>query len=134
MTRWSDEAAVCNSSDLNEELGQINILFRYQLDIYILDYIIILSQQICMYNICLYTVQRQDWDADGECDGFQRGNCLIIVIYNKTTVIKNRHICLNSFYENLDDQACMGVGQYSEAELRYRRLSPRCSFSDLAGR
>ena len=31
-----------------------------------------------MYDICLYTVQRQDWDADGECDGFQRGNCLII--------------------------------------------------------
>ena len=27
MTRVTDEPAICNSSDLNEELGQVNILF-----------------------------------------------------------------------------------------------------------
>ena len=28
----------------------------------------------------------------------------------------------------------MGGGEYSEAELQYRRPLPMCSFSDLAGR
>ena len=32
------------------------------------------------------------------------------------------------------DQACLGGGEYSEAELQYRRPLPMCSFSDLAGR
>ena len=32
------------------------------------------------------------------------------------------------------DQACLGGGEYSEAELQYRRPLPMCSFSDLTGR
>ena len=48
-------------------------------------------------------------------------------------VVGIMYVSMFSSNEN-DGQACMGVGQYSEAELQYRRPLPMCSFSDLAGR
>ena len=53
----------------------------------------------------------------------------VVGIYNQS------HISIETYNTNESEgQACMGVGQYSEAELQYRRPLRMCSFSDLAGR
>ena len=56
----------------------------------------------------------------------------VVVIITKNHEKESIFQCSSN--ENTDDQACMGGGQYSEAELQYRRPLPMCSFSDLAGR
>ena len=70
------------------------------------------------HHIWFLSPQRQDRDADRKCDGFQRGP-----VYDKMET----KVDFNS-------QACLGGGQFSEAELQYRRPLPMCSFSDLACR